>query len=122
MCQTSIVEFIRDIYNTNEFIPLHTPTFSGDEKNYVTDVIQSTFVSSVGKFVNQFEQQIEVYKGTEKAVATVNGTAALRAALYMGAVQRGDYIITQALTFVATCNALHHMGASLSLLMFLPLA
>lgn len=111
MSQLSIVEFVRDVYQTNEFIPLHAPTFSGNEQNYVGETIQSTFVSSVGKFVDQFEQKIETYTGTAKAVATVNGTAALHTALYMAGVQQGDFVITQALTFVATCNALHHMGA-----------
>lgn len=111
MSQASIVEFVRDMYKTNDFIPLHAPTFDGNEKKYVLDTIDSTFVSSVGKFVDEFEQKIETYTGTAKAVATVNGTAALHAALYMAGVQRGDLVITQALTFVATCNALYHMGA-----------
>ncbi|MGR5503019.1 LegC family aminotransferase [Vibrio sp. DNB22_10_4] len=108
---TTIVEFVRDTYKTNEFIPLHAPTFDGNEKAYVMETIDSTFVSSVGKFVDDFERKIEAYTGSTKAVATVNGTAALHAALYMADVQRGDLVITQALTFVATCNALYHMGA-----------
>ncbi|XVH58084.1 LegC family aminotransferase [Providencia hangzhouensis] len=111
MKATSIVDFVRDTYKTNEFIPLHAPTFAGNEKAYVMETIESTFVSSVGKFVDDFERKIEAYTGTAKAVATVNGTAALHAALYMADVQRGDFVITQALTFVATCNALYHMGA-----------
>ncbi|EDK29080.1 putative aminotransferase [Vibrionales bacterium SWAT-3] len=111
MKATSIVEFVRDTYKTDEFIPLHAPTFDGNEKAYVMETIESTFVSSVGKFVNDFERKIETYTGTAKAVATVNGTAALHAALYMADVQRGDLVVTQALTFVATCNALYHMGA-----------
>ncbi|MGR5362833.1 LegC family aminotransferase [Vibrio mediterranei] len=111
MKAASIVEFVRDTYKTDEFIPLHAPTFNGNEKEYVLETIESTFVSSVGKFVDDFERKIEVYTGTAKAVATVNGTAALHTALYMAGVQRGDLVITQALTFVATCNALYHMGA-----------
>ena len=111
MKPTSLVEFVRDTYQTNEFIPLHAPTFDGNEKAYVTETIESTFVSSVGKFVDEFEQKIETYTGTAKAVAAVNGTAALHAALYMAGVERGDLVVTQALTFVATCNALYHMGA-----------
>ncbi|MGY5796057.1 LegC family aminotransferase [Rheinheimera faecalis] len=106
-----VISFIRDIYRTNEFIPLHAPTFAGNELKYVTETIQSTFVSSVGKFVDDFERKMEAFTGTAKAVATVNGTAALHAALYMAGVKANDYVITQALTFVATCNALHHMGA-----------
>ncbi|MCE0558559.1 LegC family aminotransferase [Motilimonas sp. E26] len=111
MSHTSIVEFVRELYQTNEFIPLHAPRFDGNEQNYVLETIQSTFVSSVGKFVDEFEKKIENYTGSAKAVATVNGTAALHASLYMAGVQSGDFVITQALTFVATCNALYHMGA-----------
>ncbi|EJV9312392.1 LegC family aminotransferase [Vibrio vulnificus] len=106
-----LVEFVRDQYQTQEFIPLHAPTFAGNEKAYVMETIESTFVSSVGKFVDEFERKMEAFTGTPKAVATVNGTAALHAALYMAGVERGDLVITQALTFVATCNALYHMGA-----------
>ncbi|MEF3021841.1 LegC family aminotransferase [Vibrio mimicus] len=106
-----LVEFVRDQYQTQEFIPLHAPTFAGNEKAYVTETIDSTFVSSVGKFVDEFERKMEDFTGSARAVATVNGTAALHAALYMAGVERGDLVITQALTFVATCNALYHMGA-----------
>jgi aminotransferase in exopolysaccharide biosynthesis len=106
-----LVKFVQDIYQTKEFIPLHTPTFSGNEREYVNNTLDSTFVSSVGKYVDQFEQQIEKFTGTAKAIATVNGTAALHTALYMAGVKSGDLVITQALTFVATCNALCHMGA-----------
>ncbi|AUC89678.1 aminotransferase DegT [Alteromonas sp. MB-3u-76] len=106
-----LVPFIKDLYQTNDFIPLHAPTFSGNEKEYVSETIDSTFVSSVGKFVDDFEKQIENFTGTAKAVATVNGTAALNASLYMAGVRHGDIVITQALTFVATCNAVNHMGA-----------
>ena len=106
-----LIQFIRDTYKTTDFIPLHAPMFAGNEKAYVTDTIDSTFVSSVGKYVDSFERHIEVYTGTAKAVAAVNGTAALHTALYMAGVKAGDLVITQALTFVATCNALFHMGA-----------
>ncbi|PHS14926.1 MAG: aminotransferase DegT [Kangiella sp.] len=106
-----LTKYIRDIYKTNEFIPLHAPTFSGNEKEYVSNTIESTFVSSVGKYVDEFEDKIEDYTGTGKAIATVNGTAALHIALYMAGVKQNDLVITQALTFVATCNALYHMGA-----------
>ncbi|NMH65592.1 LegC family aminotransferase [Shewanella salipaludis] len=107
----AVINFIRELYRTNEFIPLHTPTFAGNELKYVAETIQSTFVSSVGKFVDDFERKMEAFTSTTKAIATVNGTAALHTALYMAGVKTGDYVITQALTFVATCNALHHMGA-----------
>ncbi|GKX51184.1 LegC family aminotransferase [Budvicia aquatica] len=107
----SIIEFVRDVYKTDEFVPLHAPTFQGNEKAYVLDTLESTFVSSVGKFVDDFERKMETYTGTARAVATVNGTAALSAALYLAGVKRNDLVITQALTFVATCNALYHLGA-----------
>jgi aminotransferase in exopolysaccharide biosynthesis len=106
-----LVEFVRDQHQTQDFIPLHAPTFAGNEKAYVMETIDSTFVSSVGKFVDDFERKMEAFTGSARAVATVNGTAALHAALYMAGVERSDLVITQALTFVATCNALYHMGA-----------
>ncbi|MFD1802486.1 LegC family aminotransferase [Mixta tenebrionis] len=106
-----IINFIRETFNSNAFIPLHAPTFSGSEKKYVMDTLDSTFVSSVGKYVDSFEEKVQSYTGSARAVATVNGTAALNAALYLADVQRGDLVITQALTFIATCNALHHLGA-----------
>lgn len=106
-----LIDFIRHTYATSDFIPLHAPTFAGNEKAYLAQTIDSTFVSSVGKFVDEFEQKIQTFTGSAKAVATVNGTAALHAALHLAGVQLGDLVITQALTFVATCNALYHMGA-----------
>lgn len=106
-----ITLFVRDIYKTDAFIPLHEPRFKGNEKQYVQNTIDSTFVSSVGQYVVDFEKQIEHFTGSVKAVAAVNGTAALHLALIMAGVQRGDLVITQALTFIATCNALYHMGA-----------
>ena len=105
------ISFIRGLYNTNEFIPLHEPRFVGNEKKYLEECIDSTFVSSVGKFVDQFEVQVAKYTGTKYAIATVNGTAALHIALLMTGVERGDEVITQSLTFIATCNALSYIGA-----------
>ena len=87
------------------------PVIAGNERKYVLDTLESTFVSSVGAYVEQFEQQIATFTGSARAVATMNGTAALHIALYMAGVQAGDLVITQPLTFVATCNALYHMGA-----------
>ena len=111
MQPSSIIEFVQETYQTEAFIPLHAPSFHGNEKAYVADTLDSTFVSSVGRYVDDFEQKIEAFTGCAKAVATVNGTAALQTALYMAGIQRGDLVITQALTFVATCNVLYHMGA-----------
>ncbi|ABM00535.1 LegC family aminotransferase [Shewanella amazonensis] len=107
----TLVEFVRDIYQSNEQIPLHVPSFDGNEKSYVLNCIDSTFVSSVGQYVNRFERQIADFTGCAGAVATVNGTAALHTALHLAGVERNDLVITQALTFVATANALFHMGA-----------
>lgn len=107
----SLVEFIRDTYKTNELISLHEPSFGGSELSYVTDAIKSTYVSSVGKFVDEFEKGIERYTSSPGAVSTVNGTAALHTSMYAAGVGAGDIVITQALTFVATCNAIYHMGA-----------
>lgn len=109
--QTQLIKLVRDIYATQDFIPLHAPSFSGNEKAYLLETIDSTFVSSVGKFVDEFEQKIQAFTNSTRAIATVNGTAALHTALHLADVKAGDLVITQALTFVATCNALHHMGA-----------
>lgn len=108
---SKLVEFIRAQYQTTEFIPLHAPVFSGREEEYVVDTIRSTFVSSVGAYVDRFENDMAKYTGVEKAVAVVNGTAALHAALKLAGVQQGDLVITQPLTFVATCNAIQYCGA-----------
>lgn len=105
------VEFIREYYNTNEFIPLHAPYFGGNEKAYLNECIDTTFVSSVGKFVDQFEANIATFTGAKYAVATVNGTAALHIALKLAGVLQGDEVITQSLTFIATCNAISYIGA-----------
>lgn len=106
-----LIEFVKDYYGTDEFIPLHAPVFKGSEQAYVANTITSTFVSSVGEYVNRFEQEMAAYTGTECAVATVNGTAALHVGLRLVGVERGDLVITQALTFVATCNAIAYCGA-----------
>ncbi|SHH17769.1 LegC family aminotransferase [Ferrimonas marina] len=106
-----LIHKVREIYRTDEFIPLHAPRFDGAERAYVNDTLDSTFVSSVGAYVDRFEQQIIKATGAGAAVATVNGTAALHTALHLAGVQAGDLVLTQALTFVATCNALKHMGA-----------
>lgn len=106
-----LIRFVRDYFGTNEFIPLHAPVFPGREKEYVADTIESTFVSSVGAYVDRFEQDMAGYTGSPKAVATVNGTAALHIALKLAGVESGDLVITQPLTFVATCNAIAYCNA-----------
>ena len=95
------VEFIRKAYNKPEgFIPLHEPRFIGNEKKYIEECIDSTFVSSVGKFVDRFEEDMAKYTGAVKAVVCVNGTNALHMALMLSGVNANDEIITQPLTFI----------------------
>ncbi len=107
-----IVNKIREIYNEpKSFIPLHAPVFIGDEKKYLNECIDSTFVSSVGKFVDRFEELMAEYTGAKKAVVCVNGTNALQLALQLVGVERDDEILTQALTFIATANAISYCGA-----------
>lgn len=107
----NIVDFIKETFNTNEFIPLHEPKFIGNEKKYLNDCIDSTFVSSVGKYVDIFEKEFAKNVGSKYAIATVNGTAALHIALKLVDVGENDEVITQPLTFIATCNAISYCGA-----------
>lgn len=106
-----LIRFVRDYFGTDEFIPLHAPVFPGREKEYVADTIESTFVSSVGTYVDRFEEHMASYTSSPKAVATVNGTAALHISLKLAGVEAGDLVITQPLTFVATCNAIAYCNA-----------
>lgn len=106
------ISFVRDQYNTDKFIPLHEPRFRGNERAYLLDTIDSTFVSSVGAYVDEFERKMETFTGASKAVAVVNGTASLQVALRLAGVIDGDEVITQALTFIATANAIVYNGAS----------
>lgn len=108
--QTTI-DFIRATFNTQNFIPLHEPRFNGNEKKYLNECIDSTFVSSVGKFVDQFEQMFADYVGAKYAIAAMNGTAALHVALLLAEVTENTEVITQPLTFIATANAISYCGA-----------
>ena len=105
------VEFIQETFNTKKFIPLHEPRFIGNEKEYLNDCIDSTFVSSVGKYVDKLEEQFASYVGSKYAIATVNGTSALHISLIVSDVTKDDEVITQPLTFIATCNAISYIGA-----------
>ncbi|MBS1660110.1 MAG: LegC family aminotransferase [Bacteroidetes bacterium] len=106
---SEIVQFIRETFRTPEgFIPLHEPRFTGNEKKYVLDTIDSTFVSSVGAYVNKFEEMVCQITGAKHAIAVVNGTAALHMAMLLAGVEPGDEVITQPLTFAATVNAIKH--------------
>ena len=107
----NLVGFIQEIYNTKEFLPLHEPRFIGNEKKYLNDCIDSTFVSSVGKYVDMFEEQFAKRVGSKYAIATVNGTSALHISLLLADVTQDDEVITQPLTFIATCNAISYIGA-----------
>ncbi len=106
-----IVKFIKQTFKTNEFIPLHEPRFIGNEKKYLNECIDSTFVSSVGKYVDRFEKEFASFVGAKYAIATVNGTAALHISLILANVKKDDEVITQPLTFIATCNAISYIGA-----------
>lgn len=107
----SLIRFVRDQYRTHAPIPLHAPVFLGRERDFVLDAIDSTYVSSVGAYVDRFERETAAYVGCDRAVATVNGTAALHVALRLAGVGTGDLVLTQPLTFVATCNAIGYCGA-----------
>ncbi|MCG6191213.1 LegC family aminotransferase [Maribellus maritimus] len=107
-----IVKFIRQTFNQPEgFIPLHAPVFNGNEKKYIEECINSTFVSSVGMFVDRFEEDMANFTGAKKAVVCVNGTNALHLALMLAGVKQNDEVITQPLTFIATANAISYCGA-----------
>lgn len=105
------IDFIKFVYDNQQFIPLAVPKFIGNEKKYLEECINTTFVSSVGKFVDRFEEDIAKYTGAKKAVVCVSGTNALHMSLMLVGVERDDEVLTQALTFIATCNALSYIGA-----------
>lgn len=106
------IDFIRDQFPNNTYIPLHEPRFIGNDRKYVLDAIDSTFVSSVGQYVDRFEKMMCEITGARYAVAVVNGTAALHVALLLTGVEREDEVITQGLSFIATVNAITYCGAS----------
>ncbi|OKP90589.1 aminotransferase DegT [Paenibacillus sp. P3E] len=106
-----IAQNIKSLYDNKDFVPLHEPTFGGKELQYVTDCIQTGWVSSVGKYVNEFEQRLADFTGVKRAVAVVNGTAALHIALKVAGVQVNDEVFMPALTFIATANAVSYLQA-----------
>jgi aminotransferase in exopolysaccharide biosynthesis len=106
-----IVSFIKSLYPTENPVPLHAPRFSGNEKKYLMDCIDTTYVSYVGEYVSRFEDEIRQYTGAKHAVAVSSGTAALHIALLLAEVASGDEVITQPLTFVATANAISYCSA-----------
>jgi perosamine synthetase len=108
----SSVSFIRNLFPKEDFIPLHTPQFDEKEKELLCECIDSTFVSSVGKFVGLFEQKVANFTGAKHAIALVNGTQALFLALKLANVRRETEVITQSLTFIATANTISYAGAT----------
>lgn len=108
----NVIDFIRQTFKQPEgLVPLHAPCFIGNEKKYLNECIDTTFVSSVGKFVDRFEEMVQEYTGAKKAVVCVNGTNALHMAMLLVGVEQGDEVITQPLTFIATANAINYIGA-----------
>ena len=104
------IDFIKELYG-QENVPLAVPKFIGNEKKYLNECIDTTFVSSVGKFVDRFENDMAAYTGAKRAVVCVSGTNALHMSLLLVGVKKDDEVLTQALTFIATCNALSYIGA-----------
>lgn len=106
-----IINFIKKQYPEQDFVPLHAPVFVGNEKKFLNECIDSTFVSYVGEFVSRFEKMVVEYTGAKYAVAVSNGTLALHIALLLAGVREGDEVVSQALTFVATANAISYCRA-----------
>jgi perosamine synthetase len=106
-----VIDALRSVLGDGSYA-LHEPRFGGNEQAYVQECIASTFVSSVGRYVDQFEQELAAFTGARRAVAVVNGTAALQVALQLAGVQAGDEVVVPTLSFVATANAVHYLGAT----------
>ena len=102
----NITTFIHNLFGTDEFVPLHAPLFIGNEKKYLAECIDTTFVSSVGKFVDRFEEQVASYTGSKRAVVCVSGTNALHMGMLLVGVERDDEVLTQALTSACPDNHL----------------
>lgn len=107
-----LIQSVRSIYPGKGFIPLHEPCFRGKEKDYLNQCLDSGFVSSVGQYVIDFEKAFANYTGAKYAVAASNGTNGLHRALVTLGIKRDDSVLTQALSFVATVNAIHYSGAN----------
>lgn len=109
---TLIVEKLKEVLPEKEFIPLHEPSFMGNEWKYLKDCVDTGWVSSAGKYVELFEQKLANFIGVKRAVAVVNGTAALHIALKIVGVTVNDEVLIPSLTFVATGNAVVYCGAT----------
>ena len=109
----NLISFIRSTFKESEaFIPLHEPRFFGNEKKYLLDAVDSTFVSSVGAYVDKFEDMMCKITGAEYAIALVNGTNALHLSLLLAGVEKDDEVLVQSLTFIATANAISYCNAT----------
>ena len=112
MTNQDVIQFIKSLYpEYGEHIPLHAPVFLWNEKKYLNDCIDTTFVSSVGQYVDRMEHMVAEYTGAARAVVCVNGTNALYMSLLLSGVEQGDEVITQSLTFIATANAISYLNA-----------
>ena len=111
MLHNDVVNFVRELFASDTFIPLHAPLFVGRELEYVQECISSSFVSTIGEFVDEFENTMRNYTSTNRAVATVNGSSGLHTALVLSNIENDDLVLTQSLSFVATCNAILTTGA-----------
>lgn len=109
---SEFTDFVREVFAQKEgMIILHDPRFIGNERKYLMDAMDSNFVSSVGEYVGKFEQAICDYTGSKFAVAAVNGTSALHICLLLAGVRPEEEVITQPVSFIATCNAISYTGA-----------
>ena len=112
MNKQKFIDFIRQEFHQPEgWIILHDPRFCGNERKYLMDAMDSNFVSSVGEYINRFEKMVAEYTGSPYAVAAVNGTSALHISLLLSGVKADDEVITQPVSFIATCNAISYCGA-----------
>ena len=112
MKNQDVIQFVKSLYSEyGDFVPLHAPVFLGNEKKYLNDCIDTTFVSSVGQYVDRMEQMVADFTGAARAVVCVNGTNALYMSLLLSGVGQGDEVITQPLTFIATANAISYLNA-----------
>ena len=105
------INFVKEMYGNRDFIPLHEPTFIGNEKKYLNQCIDTNYVSTAGKFVDEFEEKIKSYLGAKHAIATTNGTSALHISLILAGVGRDHEVITQPINFVASSNAIAYCNA-----------
>ena len=112
MNMDDFVSFVRQVFDMPEGqIILHDPRFIGNERKYLIDAMDSNFVSSVGEYVSKFEKAVIDYTGAKYAIAAVNGTSALHISLLLAGVEKDEEVITQPVSFIATCNAITYAGA-----------